>query len=153
MKGYKTSQNYERLWALIQDGYEVIGLYLVKHAPVRISLHKMTNQPIIGENCFNSQDDFIEACKDSYLKYIPPETEPKTKLSDPYKEDFGISSEDTPSEGDKAIITSNILGHQYEIGEKVELVEFDESENWWRCRNDNGDYWGVTEMEFKLIND
>lgn len=42
-------------------------------------------------------------------------------------------------------ITDCIKGHEFNIGEKVELVEFDD--NMWIARNEKGDEWYINEEE------
>jgi len=53
--------------------------------------------------------------------------------------------------GDKVIVTKNLNGHRFEIGEIVELSYKFPGENSWKCTGKD-DWWHLTEEEFKILN-
>lgn len=43
--------------------------------------------------------------------------------------------------GDKVIVTENYHGHEFKIGEQVEILEFDEKDSGYRCSNGEMSWW------------
>lgn len=53
--------------------------------------------------------------------------------------------------GDKVKVTKEINGHQFQIGEKLTLIEELSDPGSWRCQGKD-DWWALTEDEFELLN-
>ena len=53
--------------------------------------------------------------------------------------------------GDKVIVTKRLNGHEFQIGETVEIFEYDHESNDYNCTN-GVMYWWLTEDEFKPLN-
>lgn len=51
--------------------------------------------------------------------------------------------------GDKVIVTNIKYGHDFEIGEEIELVRENQYINW-TCQGLGGSTWNLMEDEFKL---
>jgi len=82
----------------------------------------------------------------SWGHYPPSKREVAQWLQEWTEKQFAIHSVSKSfAVGVEVEITDCIKGHEFEIGEKVTIVEY--NENWWICRNKKGIEWYINEDE------
>jgi len=52
--------------------------------------------------------------------------------------------------GDKVIVIDCQHGHEFRLGEELELLEYDETDQGWDCGNGGDKTWWLWEEEFKI---